>query len=105
MTTFLRSAAARAQPRHWAFDRTVSRNVLLKLGTGMLAVLMALPPRSGTSFPLSGDDSLLPPGTELNEEALVRPREVSRSEAIGGHKSYLVNLGELAFNSSAILGG
>src|SRR5436189_222605 len=34
-----------------------------------------------------------------------RPREVFRSEAIGGRKSYLVNLGDAAFSSPAILGG
>ena len=57
------------------------------------------------AFPLSGDQTVLPAGTELNEETLDRPREVFKSEAIGGRKSYLVNLGDLAFSSSAILGG
>jgi Di-haem cytochrome c peroxidase len=47
---------------------------------------------------------LLPTGTELGEEVLDRPREVFRSEARGGHRSYLVMLGELAFSSPAILG-
>ena len=32
-------------------------------------------------------------------------REVFKSEAIGGAKSYLVNLGDLAFGSPTILGG
>jgi hypothetical protein len=57
------------------------------------------------AFPLSGDQTILPAGTELNEESLDRPREVFKSETIGGRKSYLVNLGDLAFSSSAILGG
>jgi cytochrome c peroxidase len=48
---------------------------------------------------------VLPAGTELNEDALDRPREVFRSEAMGGRKSYLVNLGDVAFSSPAILGG
>jgi hypothetical protein len=48
---------------------------------------------------------VLPPGTELAEDALERPREVFHSEAVGGRKSYLVNLGDLAFNSPNILGG
>jgi cytochrome c peroxidase len=69
------------------------------------ALLLAFPLRSSVSFPLSGDETVLPPGTELNEEALARPREVFHSEVIGGAKSYLVNLGDLAFNSPSILGG
>ena len=75
---------------------TISAVILLLLG----ALL-----RNANSFPLSsGDQTVLPPGTELNEESLDRPREVFRSEAIGGAKSYLVNLGDLAFNSNNILG-
>jgi len=77
----------------------------LMLGAATLALLLALPLRPATPFPLGGDESVLPPGTELNEEALSRPRELFHSEAIGGRKSYLVNLGDLAFNSPAILGG
>jgi len=46
----------------------------------------------------------LPLGTELGEETFDRPREVFRSEARGGHRSQLVMLGEMAFNSPAILG-
>ena len=61
--------------------------------------------RIGNAFPLSGDQTSLPPGTELNEEAIDKPREVFRSEALGGAKSYMVNLGDLAFNSTLILGG
>ena len=45
----------------------------------------------------------LPSKTELNEDALDKPREVFRSEVAGG-KSYLVNLGNLAFGSPSILG-
>ena len=56
------------------------------------------------AFPIDGDQTTLPPKTELNEDALDRPREVFRSEAAGG-KSYMVNLGNLAFSSPAILGG
>jgi hypothetical protein len=57
------------------------------------------------AFPVRGSQTVLPEGTELNEDALDRPREVFRSEAIGGRKSYLVNLGDVAFSSPAILGG
>jgi len=77
----------------------------LTLGAATLALLLAQPLQPATPFPLSGDETVLPAGTELNEEALSRPRELFHSEAIGGHKSYLVNLGDLAFNSPAILGG
>jgi cytochrome c peroxidase len=56
------------------------------------------------AFPVDGDQTTLPPKTELNEDALDKPREVFRSELAGG-KSYLVNLGNLAFSSPAIFGG
>jgi Di-haem cytochrome c peroxidase len=68
-------------------------------------LLLALPFRHAASFPVSGHQTLLPNGTELNEDALYVPREQFRSEAIGGRKSYLINLGDLAFTSPAILGG
>jgi hypothetical protein len=70
-----------------------------------LALAPLLTPRPTTAFPLSGDQTVLPSGSELYEELLARPRELFHSEAVGGHKSYLVNLGDLAFNSPAILGG
>jgi hypothetical protein len=68
-------------------------------------LLLALPLRHAASFPVNGQQTVLPPGTELNEDALDAPREVFRSESAGGRKSYLVNLGDLAFSSPAILGG
>ena len=57
-----------------------------------------------TAFPVDGDQTTLPPKTELNEDGLEKPREVFRSEITGG-RSYLVNLGNLAFSSPGILGG
>lgn len=80
-------------------------NVRLKLCVATLVLLLALPVRYSVSFPLGGDETVLPSGTELNEDALTRPREVFRSEFVGGRKSYLVNLGDVAFNSPTILGG
>jgi len=80
-------------------------NVRSILCTLALGLLLALPIRYSHSFPLSGDDTILPSGTELNEDALARPREVFHSEFFGGRKSYLVNLGDVAFNSPAVLGG
>jgi cytochrome c peroxidase len=56
------------------------------------------------AFPIDGDQTTLPSKTELNEDALDKPREVFRSETAGG-KSYMVNLGNLAFASPGILGG
>jgi cytochrome c peroxidase len=88
----------------WVIMRrgTISAVIILLLSISFL--LVSFSPRSAYSFPLSGDQTVLPAGTELNEESLERPREVFRSEAIGGFKSYLVNLGDLAFNSPGILG-
>ncbi len=57
------------------------------------------------AFPIEGDQTTLPRATELNEDALEKPREVFRSESIGGRKSYMVNLGNLAFSSPALFGG
>ena len=58
-----------------------------------------------SAFPINGDQAVLPAGTELNEEALDRPTELFHSEATQGHKSYLVNLGDLAFSSPGLFGG
>lgn len=55
------------------------------------------------AFPVDGDKTVLPVATELNEDALDKPREVFQSERTGA-KSYLVNLGDLAFNSPGLLG-
>ncbi|MBS0417207.1 MAG: hypothetical protein JSR66_05815 [Proteobacteria bacterium] len=49
--------------------------------------------------------SLLPLGTDLGDGAFDRPREVFRSESAGGHKSYMVVLGDVAFSSPKLLGG
>jgi hypothetical protein len=35
------------------------------------------------AFPVGGDQTTLPPKTELNEDALDKPREVFRSETAG----------------------
>lgn len=72
------------------------------------AVLASLPVpavRDAASFPLYGDQTVLPAGTEFNEDALTTPREQFRTEAVEGIRSYLVKLGDIAFNSPAILGG
>ena len=56
------------------------------------------------AFPVDGDQTALPAKTELNEDALTRPREVFHSEINGG-RSELIRLGNLAFSSPSILGG
>src|ERR1700686_1683890 len=56
------------------------------------------------AFPVDGDQATLPPKTEPNGDGLEKPREVFRSE-VAGEKSYMINLGNLAFSSPGILGG
>jgi len=67
------------------------------------AVLLACLPSLGICA-LPGS-SLLPMGTDLGDGAFDRPREVFRSESAGGHKSYMVVLGDVAFSSPKLLGG
>jgi cytochrome c peroxidase len=57
------------------------------------------------AFPVDGDQTALPAKTELDEDGLDKPREVFHSEAGAGGKSYMIILGDLAFNSPGILGG
>jgi hypothetical protein len=80
-----------------------------RLAAPLLVALIAALILPGTpelgAFPVHGKQTVLPVGTELNEDALAQPREIFRSEASGGAKSYLVNLGDLAFSSPQILGG
>jgi hypothetical protein len=71
-----------------------------------LTLVAAIAAFAGTAAAeFTGNASLLPAGTELGEEAYEQPREVFRSESSGGRKSYLVNLGDVAFSSPLILGG
>jgi hypothetical protein len=75
------------------------------LGSACAWLLLAVAMTPARAFPVHGKQTVLPVGTELNEDALAQPRELFHSEDIGGGKSYLVNLGDLAFSSPAILGG
>jgi cytochrome c peroxidase len=77
---------------------------LLAASTTAALLLFAETPHA-PAFPVHGQQTVLPVGTELNEDALSQPREIFKSEAIGGAKSYLVNFGDLAFSSPTILGG
>lgn len=67
---------------------------LIWLGTG---------PRAHAS-PVTDGRTGLPIGSELDEDALNNPREIFHSEAARGHRSYMSNLGNLAFNSPYTLG-
>jgi cytochrome c peroxidase len=68
-----------------------------------IVALTSLTAHAVRAFPVDGDQTTLPSKTELNEDALDKPREVFRSEIAGG-KSYLISLGNLAFSSPSILG-
>ncbi|HEY2464797.1 MAG TPA: cytochrome c peroxidase [Steroidobacteraceae bacterium] len=59
---------------------------------------------SAHSAPVADGRSGLPLGTELDEDAPNNPREIFHSEATRGRKSYMSNLGNLAFNSPYTLG-
>jgi cytochrome c peroxidase len=76
-------------------------------GLGIVVLTFLITGLAGrvAAFPVDGDQTVLPAGTELNEDSLTNPREVFHSEALHGHKSYLVNLGDLLFSSPSILGG
>src|SRR4030088_1618307 len=82
-------------------------SVMIRRGFWAIAIglLAALPAGDAAAFPLSGDQTVLPPGTELNEDALYRPTEVFHSETRGGFKSYMVAFGALPFNPPSLLGG
>jgi Di-haem cytochrome c peroxidase len=54
--------------------------------------------------PVSDNHTGLPIGSELDDDAITNPREVFHSEAAHGRRSYLVNLGNLAFNTPYTLG-
>ena len=68
-----------------------------------LALLVALP-HGAISFPIDGDQGVLPAGSELNEDAVYVPHELLHSEYRGDRTSYVVALGNVAFNSPSILG-
>jgi cytochrome c553 len=56
------------------------------------------------SSPVSDNQKGLPIGSELDDDAVNNPREIFHSEALRGRKSYLSNLGNLAFNTPYTLG-
>jgi hypothetical protein len=68
------------------------------------AAIIWLGTGAANSSPASNARSGLPVGTELDEDAPNNPREIFHSEATRGHRSYMSNLGNLAFNSPYTLG-
>jgi Di-haem cytochrome c peroxidase len=87
--------------RHWDCMRHWEKGALFALVA--LVCLLGIVPVAAP-FPVSDDQTGLPAGSDLDEDAIDNPREVFHSEAIGGHRSYFSNLGNLAFNSPYILG-
>lgn len=75
-----------------------SRAVILALLIGMAA---AGAHAESLAF---GAGASLPPGTVLDDDPLQAPREIFSSETQGGAQSFLVALGNLAFDSPFILG-
>ena len=69
------------------------------------AAIMCLGTGAAHSSAVGAARTGLPVGTELDEDAPNNPREIFHSEATRGHKSYMSNLGNLAFNSQYALGG
>ncbi|MEA3180443.1 MAG: hypothetical protein QOI59_3966 [Gammaproteobacteria bacterium] len=59
---------------------------------------------AGQSLAVTDQQTGLPVGSDLNGDATTNPREVFHSEAARGRRSYLSNLGNLAFNSPYTLG-
>ncbi len=81
----------------------IARTSLRRVAAAFLMLLASA--SAAGSFPVHGNQTVLPSGTELAEDALQRPRELFKSDASGGSHSYLVNLGDLAFSSPSLLGG
>jgi Di-haem cytochrome c peroxidase len=54
--------------------------------------------------PLGNVEKPLPAGSDFDAGAATNPREVFHSETLRGHRSYMSNLGNLAFNSPYVLG-
>ena len=73
------------------------------LAAAAVAILFAVAPAGAA--PVVSKDATLPVGSDLNEELLDQPTEMFASEMAGGKRSYLFNLGDMLFSSSAIFGG
>ncbi|MFY9626200.1 MAG: hypothetical protein WAJ91_17715, partial [Rhodoplanes sp.] len=81
------------------------RATLLALVTTGVTALVVLAVSPLGSRPIATRSGVLPAGTELNDDLFDRPTERFAFEAAGGKRSYLFNLGDMAFSSPAIFGG
>jgi cytochrome c peroxidase len=79
-------------------------NVRFIIGALTGVALLLGPSRDAISFPVDGDQAVLPAASELNENSAYLPHEILRSEYRGDRISYMVALGDMAFNSPSILG-
>jgi Di-haem cytochrome c peroxidase len=79
----------------------LKRFKLFALAVGAVFVLSgSCTTSSAASDSLSG----LPTGSDLDANSRTNPREIFHSESLRGHRSYMSNLGNLAFNSPYTLG-
>jgi Di-haem cytochrome c peroxidase len=91
---------ARRSMQRWAVGATFASALLWT----MWAVAPGAQASAANASPVTDDHGGLPIGSELDADAVENPREIFHSEALRGHRSYLSNLGNLAFNSPYILG-
>jgi cytochrome c peroxidase len=71
---------------------------------GTFGMALSLAWSNGFASPSSDSGVRLPAGSELDDDAISNPREVFHSEVLRGRRSYMSNLGNLAFNSPHTLG-
>ena len=77
----------------------------MNVWNGIFALLLCVGLWSNSRpSPVSDNQTGLPIGSELDDDAITNPREIFHSEAARGRRSYLVNLGNLAFNTPYTLG-
>jgi hypothetical protein len=71
----------------------------LRASLAAAVTLLFMRPHDASSFPIDGDQAVLPEDSELNENAAYVPHEILRSEYLGHRASHVVLYGDLAFNS------
>jgi cytochrome c peroxidase len=83
----------------------ITARLRIAAAAGLAGALLALAAGPTAARPITSKESVLPIGTELNEEPVDQPNELFSSELAGGKRSYLLDLGDLLFSSPDILGG
>ncbi|RDV04092.1 cytochrome c peroxidase [Undibacter mobilis] len=84
---------------------TMQKTILPMAAAFMLAAAAPVLSTAARATPVISKDATLPVGSELNAELLNQPTELFSMEMAGGKRSYLFNLGDMLFSSSAIFGG